>query len=104
VHRDWVGVCTVVGVGHLATTLIFSSSMLIPSGVILIPMKEVEVVKKSHFWGLRNKWCVVTQQAVNNKSYNYPPNYSIFPEVIRDTFASRDLGVKVVTFAYVRSG
>jgi hypothetical protein len=26
--------------------------------------------------------CVVTQQTVNNNSYNYPPNYSIFPEVI----------------------
>jgi hypothetical protein len=44
---------------------------------------------------------VVTQQAVNNNSYNYPPNYSIFPEVIRDTLVSRDLGAKVVTFAYV---
>jgi hypothetical protein len=44
---------------------------------------------------------VVTQQTINNKSYNYSPNYSIFPEVIRDTLVSRDLGAKVVTFAYV---
>jgi hypothetical protein len=30
-------------------------------------------------------FCVVTQQTVNSKSYNYSPNYSNFPEVIRDT-------------------
>jgi hypothetical protein len=48
--------------------------------------------------------CVVTQQTINNKSYNYCRNYSISPEVIRDTFGSRDLGAKVVTFAYVRWG
>jgi hypothetical protein len=47
---------------------------------------------------------VVTQQTINNKSYNYSPNYSIFPEVIRDTFVSCDLGATVVTFAYVRGG
>jgi hypothetical protein len=40
---------------------------------------------------------VVTQQTVNNNSYNYSPNYSIFPEAIRDTFVSRDLGATVVT-------
>jgi hypothetical protein len=47
---------------------------------------------------------VVTQQTINNRSYNYSPNCSIFPEVIRDTFVSHDLGAKVVTFAYVRWG
>jgi hypothetical protein len=44
---------------------------------------------------------VVTQQTINNRPYNYSPNYSVFPEVIRDTLVSRDLGAKVVTFAYV---
>jgi hypothetical protein len=46
---------------------------------------------------------VVTQQTVNNKSHNYSPNYSIFPEVIRDTLVSRDLGATVVTSACIRS-
>jgi hypothetical protein len=47
--------------------------------------------------------CVVTQQTVNNNSYNYSPNYSIFPEVIRDTLVSCDWGATVVTYANVRS-
>jgi hypothetical protein len=34
---------------------------------------------------LANNVSVVTQQTVNSKSYNYSPNYSNFPEVIRDT-------------------
>jgi triacylglycerol lipase len=45
--------------------------------------------------------CVVTQQTINNRSYNYSPNYSVFPKVIRDTLVSCDLGAKVVTFTYV---
>jgi hypothetical protein len=52
----------------------------------------------------RQAYSVVTQQTINNESYNYSPNYSIFPEVIRDTLVSHDLGAKVVTFAYVRWG
>jgi hypothetical protein len=35
---------TVVGIGHLVNASIFSFSMLIPSGLMLIPIKEVDVM------------------------------------------------------------
>jgi hypothetical protein len=46
----------------------------------------------------------VTQQTVNNKPYNYSPNYSIFPEVIRDTLRIRVFGCYGGSSNYVRWG